>query len=152
MTVTERLIRYQGAIIKDHRLLLVKEQERATGRFAWFFPGGGREDGETPEECVQREMKEETGLDVEVQRLLLDGPEVDKASPYRQHLTYLCKLVSGEAKPGFEPVDKVENHFTIIGLEWFDLRDEAGWEPTVISDYVAYLLLHLVRKKLGYLS
>jgi ADP-ribose pyrophosphatase YjhB (NUDIX family) len=126
MTVTEWLIRYQGANIKDHRLLLIKEQERATGRMTWFFPGSGREDGETPEECIQRGMKEETGLDVEVQGILLDGPEVWKESPYQRHLTYLCHPISGEAKPGFEPVGKEESHFTIIGLEWFDLRDEAG--------------------------
>jgi 8-oxo-dGTP pyrophosphatase MutT (NUDIX family) len=151
MMITERLIRYQGAIVKDHHLLLIKEQERATGRMAWFFPGGGMEEGETPEECVRREMKEETGLGVEVQGLLLDGPEVWKEGPYQRHLTYLCKPVNGEAKPGFEPVGKEEGHFTIVGLEWFDLRDEAGWEPTVISDHIAYLFLHLVRKKLGYL-
>jgi 8-oxo-dGTP pyrophosphatase MutT (NUDIX family) len=138
--------------MKGHCLLLIKEQERATGRFTWFFPGGGMEVGETPEECVQREMKEETSLDVEVQGLLLDGPEVDKASPYQRHLTYLCKPVNGEAKPGYEPVGKEEGHFTIIGLEWFDLRDETGWDPTIISDHVTYLYLHLVRKKLGYLT
>ena len=150
--MTNRIIRYQGAIIRDHHLLLIKEHERATGQFRWFFPSGGIEDGETPEKCVRREMKEETDLDVEVIGLLLDGSEVQKVGPYQRHLTYLCQPVGGEAKPGFEPVGKEEGHFTIVGLAWFDLRSEANWDPLMISDRITYLFLYLVRKKLGYLN
>jgi ADP-ribose pyrophosphatase YjhB (NUDIX family) len=29
-------------------------------------PGGGFEPGETPEECIRREMREETGLEVQI--------------------------------------------------------------------------------------
>ena len=36
----------------------------------WEFPGGGIEYGESPEDALVREMKEETGLDVEIVRLL----------------------------------------------------------------------------------
>ena len=36
----------------------------------WDLPGGGMESGETPWDCAVREVKEETGLDVQVTRLL----------------------------------------------------------------------------------
>ena len=52
-----RAIRYQGVVIRDNHILLLKHQEHA-GRYYWVIPGGGREVGETEEACVQREMLE----------------------------------------------------------------------------------------------
>jgi ADP-ribose pyrophosphatase YjhB (NUDIX family) len=53
-----------GAIVvDDHRLLLVERgREPATGR--WSVPGGRVEPGETLAEAVEREVAEETGLQV----------------------------------------------------------------------------------------
>ena len=55
-----------GAIVvKDGALLMVKRgQEPARG--LWSVPGGRVEQGEQLRDAVQREVKEETGLDVEV--------------------------------------------------------------------------------------
>ena len=69
-----RITRYQGAIIRDHHILLIQQTEHASGRSYWLLPGGGIEPDETEEDCVQREMWEETGLHVHVQCLLLDEP------------------------------------------------------------------------------
>jgi 8-oxo-dGTP diphosphatase len=57
-----------GAYLTDGhgRLLLVKPSYRET----WGVPGGVVEEGETPDECVQREVREEIGLDVPEFRLL----------------------------------------------------------------------------------
>ena len=62
----KKTIRYQGAILRDAHILLVLHREHMGGRSYWLLPGGGREDCETEVECVIREMKEETGLDVKV--------------------------------------------------------------------------------------
>ena len=72
----ERLIRYQGAIIQDDQLLLIKHHELASGREYWILPGGGREPGESEEDCVIREMMEETGLTVAVERLLMEDADL----------------------------------------------------------------------------
>lgn len=50
------------------RILLALWNEGA--RPAWTVPGGGVEEGETPEQAAVREVREETGYDVELVRLL----------------------------------------------------------------------------------
>jgi ADP-ribose pyrophosphatase YjhB (NUDIX family) len=95
-------IRYQGAIIRDHHILLLKQIEHATGRSYWQIPGGGIEPDETEEQCVQREMLEETGLSVQIDSLLLDEPSTPGAI-YQRWKTYRCAILAGEARPGSEP-------------------------------------------------
>lgn len=53
-------IRCGAIIIKDGRILLVK-RTKPDGTY-WVFPGGGLKEGETIEECLEREVHEETGL------------------------------------------------------------------------------------------
>jgi hypothetical protein len=55
-----RSIRYQAAVVLDDHLLLLKVLDGRSGKLFWVFPGGGQEPGETEEECIEREMREET--------------------------------------------------------------------------------------------
>lgn len=59
---------------------------------AWNLPGGGLEPGELPNECVIREVREETGLEVSVERLV--GVY---AKPGRSELVFAftCKITGG---------------------------------------------------------
>ena len=122
-----RHTRYQGAIVKDHCILLLKQRIFPSGRIIWLFPGGGLDSGETEEECVQREMKEETNLDVRVVSLLIDEPG-NPGDVYRQLKTYLCEPVGGEASPGYDPEYDPEIEAAglhgIPEIKWFDLRSE----------------------------
>jgi 8-oxo-dGTP diphosphatase len=59
----------QGIIIKDNHVLMVK-QYVDRGDIVWNFPGGGIENGESPEEAVIREVHEETGYIIEIIELL----------------------------------------------------------------------------------
>lgn len=61
-------IRVTGVVIEDGRILLLN-QDTETGR-SWSLPGGKLEEGETLAGALVREMKEETGLDIEPGRLL----------------------------------------------------------------------------------
>lgn len=49
---------------KDDKLLLTKRQQRMIFPNAWVLPGGHIEPGETFEECVVREVWEESGIKV----------------------------------------------------------------------------------------
>ena len=73
--------------------------QRGYGDFkdGWEIPGGKLEPGETPEQCIVREIKEELNTDVKAKKIL---GVVDYDYP-NFHLTMhciLCTIVSGELK------------------------------------------------------
>ena len=145
-----RTTRYEGAILRDDQVLLIQHHEHATGRTYWVFPGGGKEANETELECVRRELKEETGLDVKVVRPLLDEPEIPGLSSYQNRRVFLCESVAGEAKPGYEPEPEAHSAYGIVGVGWFDLQDEWSWDPIARNDPATYAKLCSVRVALGY--
>lgn len=64
----------------------------------WEFPGGKREPGETLEECLKREIREELDVEIEVLRL---WKNVRHAYPHRVvdlHF-FRCRLVAGDPRP-----------------------------------------------------
>jgi 8-oxo-dGTP diphosphatase len=101
----ERPIVGVGAVIVEGgNVVIVKRRyEPLAGR--WSLPGGTLELGETLETAVAREMREETGLDVEVgpvievfDRIILDG---ERRVRYHFVLVdYLCWPVGGELQAG----------------------------------------------------
>lgn len=59
-----------AAIIeKDGRVLIAKRKKAYMG-YLWEFPGGKKNENETLEECLKREIKEELGIDIEVGELI----------------------------------------------------------------------------------
>ena len=92
---------------QDNRILLVKSTYQ---RFhPWGLPGGSLDYGESPEDAVKREVLEETGLIVEIKRLLL----VKTWSPDRVGMYYLCEITGGE----IHPTDEVSE------TDFFSLND-----------------------------
>jgi len=63
-----------GLIVRDGRVLLIRRGKEPFKGY-WSLPGGGVEPGETMREAVKREVREETGLEVEV------GDEAGRAGP-----------------------------------------------------------------------
>lgn len=64
----------------------------------WEFPGGKREAGETFEQCLQRELREELGIETSVHELIED---IVHEYPERtvQLKFFRCELTSGEPQP-----------------------------------------------------
>ena len=60
--------RSQAMVIRGNKILLVKHH--MSGRKFFCLPGGGIEEGETPEEAAVRELKEESGVEGRIIRKL----------------------------------------------------------------------------------
>jgi 8-oxo-dGTP diphosphatase len=58
----------------------------------WNLPGGGMESGETVDEAICREVREETGLEVKVERLV---GVYSKPQKQEVVLTFLCQAIGG---------------------------------------------------------
>ena len=61
-------VRVAGILIEDDRILLIEHTKN--NRKYWLVPGGGVDWGESAAEALIREFKEETGLDIEVEKFL----------------------------------------------------------------------------------
>jgi ADP-ribose pyrophosphatase YjhB (NUDIX family) len=92
---------------EQRRILLFKHTYR---KFQWGIPAGSLEHGEQPDNAIVREFFEETGMKIEMQKLLLaDSSKVDR----NVSLIYLCKIVDGEFKESLE----------ISEMKYFDVDD-----------------------------
>jgi mutator protein MutT len=79
------------AIVLHNDSLLLMERWRS-GMHYFSIPGGGIEPGETSEQTAVRELDEETGCEVAIERLLYTVKFADGTD----HAIYLCNYVSGE--------------------------------------------------------
>ncbi len=84
-------------IEKDHRVLLVRRAINPE-RGKWALPAGYIDDGEDPREAAIREVREETGLAIEITRLIdvQTGPDSHGASIV---IIYAARALDGIARP-----------------------------------------------------
>lgn len=144
-----RITRYQAAILDSDRLLLIQVRDHRLGKTFWLIPGGGREQGESEEACVRREVREETHLEVRVERLLFEAPNSpEDIYEYRWTKTYLCRPISGEARPGEEPEMVAQNLAQILAVKWIPLWEEAEWGRDITNDPITYTNLQRIRGEL----
>jgi len=79
-----------GLILKNNKLLCIIQDKDIYKDHIWV-PSGHLEPNETPEEAVVREVKEETGLDVKVKKLIMRV----EFNPMRGYF-YFCDIIGGK--------------------------------------------------------
>jgi ADP-ribose pyrophosphatase YjhB (NUDIX family) len=82
------IIRAASVLIENGRILLIKQEVTATRH--WALPGGKLDWGETLEQCLIREMKEETGLDIQVKELIYITDRIIE-STHVVHMSFLVE-------------------------------------------------------------
>jgi ADP-ribose pyrophosphatase YjhB (NUDIX family) len=116
-----------GFVVHDARLLLIRRAVRpAKGR--WALPGGYMDAGEMPEAALKRELIEEVGLAIDIDRLLDIFPMVGREvkSPGIV-LAYQATPASGAAKQALQSNDDVS------AAGWFaadELPGDIAFEST----------------------
>lgn len=92
------MIEVTAALLRrGERLLVCQRPEGKRCALLWEFPGGKIEPGETPQECLARECREE--LDIQVRPLRLIGEAQSGEPDARVRVRfYLCTLLSGEPR------------------------------------------------------
>lgn len=118
--VSKQITVIVGLVVHNGRLLMVKrnEPEVKGAHQKWEFPGGKVEIGETPEQAITREIKEETGVLVRVKRLLPVTFTANWEYPWGTQQTLIfgfeCEFVSEEMR-------KDDHH--VEDTEWVNLED-----------------------------
>jgi 8-oxo-dGTP pyrophosphatase MutT (NUDIX family) len=108
-----------GVVMEGNKVLLSKQWD------GYDFPGGGVELGETIEEALRREYFEETGIRVEVGKILFCGNDFFKVpfgGKFVQSILmfYSCKKIGGRLST--KNFDEFEKEYADMP-EWVNLKD-----------------------------
>ena len=118
------------------KILLIKRRTLPFTGY-WALPGGRVDPGETVEQTIAREVKEETGLDVEVVRKIgeyheqgvQDGVEYDYYPAF-----FLVKILSGEIKKQESEIEEIKLFSldaipTVLAFEHAEMiKDFVAWQ------------------------
>ena len=86
-----------GLVFHQQKILITQRLKGSHLAGFWEFPGGKREPGETFEDCLVRELREELGIEVSLGRTF---EEITHHYPGKTvHLKFfLCRLAKGEPR------------------------------------------------------
>jgi ADP-ribose pyrophosphatase YjhB (NUDIX family) len=104
----------RAGVFRDGQILLVRES--ADGR--WTLPGGWGDEHESPKQSIEREVREESGYEVQAERLVAVKdlhlhPYTPKRLERIYKLFFLCELTGGEARTSLETT----------AVDWFEVSD-----------------------------
>jgi 8-oxo-dGTP diphosphatase len=85
-------------IIRDHQILLIQRAHPPL-EGEWSLPGGRIESGETIIAALKREVREETGLEIEPRELVCVLDRIS-ADYHYVLIDYLCDITGGELRAG----------------------------------------------------
>jgi len=122
-----------GAIVEDDggRILLVKHKPERGGFWQgeWICPGGELELGERIGDGIKREVKEETGLEIELVKPLPAFDRIVKSADgidlHVVYIDYVAKVAGGELKVDSDVGEALWIEKDELGRVWDDIHEDA---------------------------
>ena len=129
-----------GAVVLNERKIILIERGNEPSKGKWTIPGGLVELGETPEQAVIREAKEEINLDVENPTLIdvVSNVDIDENGKIKYHyiiIDYFVHVKNGIAKASSDaadlrwvPFDEVEKYNLTASFRLFFKNNRRNME------------------------
>lgn len=90
-----KVIKVVAAVVIHSKRVFATQRGYGEFKGGWEFPGGKVEEGETAEEALKREIREELETEIEVVELL-DTVEYDYPEFHLSMDCFICKIISGD--------------------------------------------------------
>ncbi|PSL06392.1 (deoxy)nucleoside triphosphate pyrophosphohydrolase [Cecembia rubra] len=126
-------IRVTCAIIfKDQKVLCAQRSEKMSLPLKWEFPGGKIEDGESPEQSLIREIKEELNLEIEILREFQSYTHDYNNGKVIELIPFLARHIGGDLE--------LKEHKQVIWKEIGNLKklDWAEADIPILEDLLAW--------------
>ncbi|MCL2349115.1 MAG: NUDIX domain-containing protein [Planctomycetaceae bacterium] len=115
-----------AVVMRNGKLLVIRRSEHVIAPRTLCFPGGGIEPGETPEQALVREFREELGETIVPLRQIWES-----VTPWRVHLRWwFGKLV--------EPFQFVPNEKEVEAVQWLTVG-ELRSHPDLLASNIPFL-------------
>lgn len=114
-------VRVGGILFEAGEILLLKHNSIGEMGYLWLPPGGGVEFGESAEEALIREFKEETNLEIEIEKFLFTN-EMINDQHHAIELFFLVKRISGKMKLGNDPEFDLD-HQILVKAQFFSKEE-----------------------------
>jgi 8-oxo-dGTP diphosphatase len=102
-------------IIQDGLILLTQRGNHPHHPFQWEFPGGKLQPGESEENCILREIREELNLEITILKKL-KPVDFDYGFITIELIPFLCKIQSG--------IIMLSGHIAFKWIKWNEIKKE----------------------------
>lgn len=127
-----------GVIEENKRYLLTKRIDDSSGKYdgLWQIPGGSLEFGESPEQTLKRELKEELGIDVRINKMI---PKIFSAVRENWQGILVCFLCSRKDKDKPIVLNEEASKYGWFGIKDLDKLRLLPFSKQIIQEADKYL-------------
>ena len=118
-------------IEKNGKVLAAQRGPGMTMPFKWEFPGGKINPGETAENCIIREVKEELNIEIQIKTMLPPSSHAYPELYVRLH-PFVCRIIHGRIKSAEHHAVQWTGHDQLLSLQW------AEADVAVVHSYLDY--------------
>lgn len=123
-------VRIGVLIYQNNSILLVHHKK--DDRDYWLLPGGGLKVNESIEECAKRELLEETGYEITLEKLLFTSETIYPGRDrHIVHLHFLGKIIGGSPKPPLD--DRITEHKFVLISEFLNYKFYPNIKKEIIN-------------------